>query len=160
MYAFLLSTYQPILFDFKFFSRRSGRRSREKHDLTCKPKQYQMTIASVISSFSRVFYLFFIPLSHRRQMKQMSWITSSMAHTSSLWAVQAERGIRPISPHLYGRPPGCCSHLSPGTRDYRKSNAVSHWVCLPSAPPPFFSFWFLCCFNPSWESQKSWNDSM
>lgn len=61
-----------------------------------------------------------------------------MAHMSSLWAVQAERGIRPTSPHLYGRPPGCCSHLSPGTRHYRKSNAVSHWVCLPSAPLPFF----------------------
>lgn len=104
-----------------------------------------MTISSVISSSPRVLHIFFFP-SHRRHMKQMTCITSR-AHTGFLWAIQAEREIWPASPHLYRRPPGCCSPLEPQPT----GKALQRLIELPptSFPPPLFSFLFFFFFTDS-----------
>lgn len=107
----------------------------------CKPKRHHMTISSVISGSSRVLHIFFSP-SHRRHMIQMTEITS-MAHTSSSWAIQAETHS-PASLLVYRRPPGRCSPLEPQpTRKALQCLIEFASSQVHSSPPLCFLFLFF-----------------
>lgn len=105
-----------------------------------------MTIRSVISGSTRVLYFGLAG----GIKKQMTWMTI-MAHRLfvSHWSIEGELTNEP---EALQKTTGMV--LSLKVKDDGQSNAMAHRIFLPPALHSAF-FWLLCCFNPSWERQKS-----